>query len=83
MRTTVFRVLGGAVGLFAALIAIVGPLLFISNELQEADSARQYGGHLSVWGAVAGSLTVLVLAGFFGLIAFVLLRFSVRGSKPG
>ncbi len=81
MRTTVFRVLGGAVGLFAALIAIVGPLLFISNELQEADSARQYGGHLSVWGAVGGSLTVLIFAGFFALIAYVLLRFSLQGPK--
>jgi hypothetical protein len=82
MRTIVFRVLGGVVGLFAGTIAIVGPLLFISNELQEADSARQYGGHASFVGAVGGSLTVLVLAGFFAFIAFVLLRFSLRGSKP-
>ncbi len=82
MRTIVFRVLGGAVGLFTAVIAIVGPLLFISNELQEADSAQQYGGHPSFLGAVGGSLTVLVLAGFFALIAFVLLRFAFRGSRP-
>jgi hypothetical protein len=82
MRTIFFRVLGGAVGLFAAIVAIAGPLLFISNELQEAESARQYGGHASIWGAIGGSLTVLVLAGFFALIAFVLLRFSFRGPKP-
>jgi hypothetical protein len=81
MKTIVFRVLGGVVGLFSAVIAIVGPLLFICNELQEADSARQYGGHPSFLGAVGGSLTVLVLAGFFGFVAFVLLRFSLRGSK--
>jgi small-conductance mechanosensitive channel len=78
----VFRVLGGVIGLFAAAIAMVGPLLFISNELQEADSARQNGGHLSILGAVGSSLTVLVLAGFLAFIAFVLLRFSLRGSKP-
>ncbi len=81
MRTIVFRVLGGAIGLFAALVAIAGPLLFIANELQEADSARQYGGHASFGGAVVGSLTVLILAGFFAVIAYVLLRFSLRGPK--
>ena len=82
MRTIFFRVLGGAGGFFAAIAAIVVPLLFISNELQEAESARQYGDHTSFWGAIGGSLTVLVLAGLFALIAFVLLQFSFRGSKP-
>ena len=81
MRTVVFRVSGGALGVVAALVAIVGPLLFISNELQEADSARQYGGHASFWGALGGSLVVLILAGFFALIAFVLLWFSLRGPR--
>jgi hypothetical protein len=33
------------VGLIAGSIAIALPLLFISNELQEAESAKQYGGH--------------------------------------
>jgi len=81
MRTIVIRVFVGAFGLCAALVAIVGPLLFISNELQEADSARRYGGHASFWGAIGGSLVVLTAAGFFALIAFVLLRFSLRGPK--
>ena len=82
MRIIVFRVLDGLVGLFAAVVAIVEPLLFISNELQEAESARQYGGQTSFSGAVGGSLTVLVLVGFFAFISFVLLRFSFLGSKP-
>jgi hypothetical protein len=81
MRAIVFRVLGGAVGLFAALVAIVGPLSFASNELQEVESARQYGAHLSFPGAVGGSLAVLVVTGFFALIAFALLKFSFRGPK--
>jgi hypothetical protein len=81
MRAIVFRVLGGVLAFFAALLAVVGPLLFISNELQEADSARQYGGHMSFWGAVGGSLTVLALAGFSAFIAYVLLRFSIRGPR--
>jgi hypothetical protein len=82
MRTIFFRVLGGAVGRFATIVAIAGPLLFIANDLQEAESARQYGGHASFWGAIGGSFTVLVLAGFFAFIAVVLLRFSFCGSKP-
>jgi hypothetical protein len=81
MRAIVFRVLGGAVGLFAALVAIVVPLSFVSNELQEVESARQYGGHLSFPGAVGGSLAVLVVTGFFALIAFALLKFSLPGAK--
>jgi hypothetical protein len=81
MRTIIFRVLGGALGLFAAVVAILGPLLFISHELREADSARQYGGHVSILGAIGGSLTVIILAGFFVLVAFVLLRFSFLGPK--
>jgi hypothetical protein len=81
MRTIVFRVFGGVVGLFAAVVAILAPLLFISNELQEADSVRQNGGHFSLVGAVSGSLTVLVVAGVFAFIAFVLVRFSLRGPR--
>jgi hypothetical protein len=81
MRTVAFRVLGGGLGLSSALAAILGPLLFISNELQEAESAHQYGGHMSVLGAVGGSVMVLALAGFFAVIAYIFLRFALRGPK--
>ena len=81
MRTIIFRVLAGTIGLVASLAAVMIPLLFISNELQEAKSARQYGGHVSFWGAIGGSLTVLIVAVFFALIAYVLLKFSVGGPK--
>jgi hypothetical protein len=81
MRIFVFRVLGGGLGLSSALAAILGPFLFISNELQEAQSAHRYGGHMSVLGAVGGSLLVLALAGFFVVIAYIFLRFALRGPK--
>ena len=82
MRSLVFRVLGGFLGLSAALVAIFGPLLFISNELQEAESARQYDGHVSLPGALGGSLLVLAVAVFFAFVAYILLRFSFRAPKP-
>jgi F0F1-type ATP synthase membrane subunit a len=81
MRTIVFRILGGAVGLFAALVATLELLLFVSNELQEMESMREYGGHVSFWGAVGSSLVVLIALGLLACAAFVFLRFSFRGPK--
>ena len=54
MKSTLLRLLSGAVGLFAVLVAIVSPVLFIANERQEDRSAHQYNGHPSFWGAVFG-----------------------------
>lgn len=76
-----FRVLGGLLGLFAAIAAVTGPILFISNSLNEAASVHQNGGHFSLAGAIGGTLTVLVLAGLFALLGFTLLRFAFRGPK--
>jgi hypothetical protein len=81
MRQIVFRVLGGLLGFFAAIGAVTGPILFISNSLSEADSVRQNGGRFSLAGAIGGSLTVLVLAGLLAFLAFTLLRFAFRGPK--
>ena len=81
MRQIVFRGLGGILGLFAAIAAVILPILFISNSLNEADSVRQNGGHFSLPGAVGGSLAVLGFAGLFALLAFTLLRFAFRGPK--
>jgi len=81
MKTTLLRLLSGAVGLCAALVAIVGPVLFIADERQEAKSAYQYNGHPSFWGAVGGSVTVLFFVLFLAFIAYFLLRFSFKGSK--
>jgi hypothetical protein len=81
MRTIVLRVLAGLLGLFAVAIAIVEPPLFIFNELQEARSAHQYGGHASLLGAVVVSVILLLVAGLLVFTGFALLRFSIRGSK--
>ena len=81
MKSTLLRLLSGAVGLIAAFIAIVGPVLFIANERQEAESAHQYSGHASFWGAVGGSATVLLLILFLAFIAYFLLRFCLKGPK--
>jgi hypothetical protein len=81
MKITLLRLVSGVLGLFAGLVAIVGPVLFISDEMQEAKSASQYHGHASLWGALGGSATVLFLALFLAFIAFSLLRFSFRGVK--
>jgi hypothetical protein len=84
MRQIVFRGLGGILGFFTAIVALTGPILFIFNSLNEADSIRQnggHGGHFSLTGAVGGSLTVLVVAALFAFLAFTLLRFAFRGPK--
>jgi len=81
VKTTLLRLLSGAMGLLAALVAIVGSLDFIFNQIQEAQSAHQYNGHASFWGVVGGSATVLFFALFFAFVAYFLLRFSFRGTK--
>jgi len=57
------------------------PLLFLANELQEAESAKQYGGHASVWGAIGGIAVVLLVAGLFGAGAYILFRLCFYGRK--
>jgi hypothetical protein len=79
MKTVLLRVFSGAIGVCTGLIALLLPLLFLANELQEAESAKQYGGHGSLLGAIGGSVVVLSAAGLFGVVAYILLRFSLRG----
>ena len=81
VKTTLLRLLSGAMGLLAALAAIVGPLDFILNQIQERQSAHQYNGHASFWGAVGGSATMLFFLLFFAFVAYFLLRFSFKGAK--
>jgi len=69
-------------GLCSAFVALIIPLLFLANELQEAESAKQYGGHASLSGAIGGIAAVLLVAGLFGTGAYILLRFSFYGRKP-
>jgi hypothetical protein len=57
MKSTLLPLLSGTVGLFAVLVAIVGPLLFVANEKEGGKSAGQCNGHAPFWGAVGGSTT--------------------------
>jgi hypothetical protein len=77
VKTPFVRVLSFVVGLVAGAIAIPLPLLFISNELREAESAKQYGGH-PVLGSIAAVLTAVVFAGLAGFVAYRLLRFAPK-----
>ena len=62
-------------------MALVIPLLFLANTLQELESAKQYGGRASLSGAIGGVTLVLLVAGLFGAGAYILLRFSFYGRK--
>ncbi len=63
-------------------MALVIPLLFLANTLQEGESAKQYGGHASLLGAIGGVTLVLLVAALFAAGAYFLLRFSFCGRKP-
>jgi hypothetical protein len=73
------RAFAGILGLFAAFGTLVLPLLFLANTLQEVESAKQYGGHASLSGAIGGTALVLFVAGSFGAGAYFLLRFAFHG----
>jgi hypothetical protein len=72
------RSLSGAAGLIAVLVAIAGSWNFVLIQIEEVQSARQYGGQVSFWGAVGGTATVLFFVLFLGLAAYFLLRFSFK-----
>ena len=70
MIVIAFRLLSAVLGLVATLLALGGPFLFFSTDLQQVDSA-----------VVGGWLSVLFIAGLLGLTAFVSFRYSVRGPR--
>lgn len=78
MKPLLLRLLIGVLGLLAGLLALFIPLSFIANEVQEGQSARQYNGHLSLWGALGGSLLVIAITVAFGVAAYRLLRRATR-----
>ncbi len=76
------RVMSFLAGLAAIPLATVLPLLFISNELLEAKSARQWGGN-PMMGIVAVVIGIVFALGA-GFGSFLLIRFALRGStQPG
>jgi len=81
MQRLMVRLLSGVVGLFAGIVALYIPLSFIANEVQEAQSARQYNGHPSCWGLIGGSLVILLITGLFGVTAYRFVRRAVAPQK--
>ena len=81
IKALVVRFVCAAFGLLAAAIAFLAPLSFIANTLIERESAVQYNGHPSVWGAIGGSLLILTVTALFGIGAYRLLRRAFGHSK--
>jgi hypothetical protein len=79
---TILQICAGVIGTGIALFAVFEILLFLNSTAQEAESARQYGGHPSFLGGVGAALVILVLAGLAGLISFYFIRYAARGDKP-
>jgi len=75
------RLLGGVVGVLAALSALFLPVLFVANEFSEMESAKQYGGHPSLVGGIGGTLAMLAAAGFFGFVGYIFIRHAIRGER--
>jgi hypothetical protein len=72
MKIISFRLLSAALGLVAGLLALGGPILVLSDDLQDVDS-----------GVVGGWVSALFIAGMFAFTSFVSLRYSVNGPVHG
>jgi len=79
MKNVAMRILSGWFGLNLASIAILGPLLFIANEMQEMESAKQYHGQVSIRGAVGGCVLMFGVSALSGIAAYRLLRRAGQG----
>jgi multisubunit Na+/H+ antiporter MnhB subunit len=74
------RVLSLIAGLVIGAATIILPLLFLSNEFQEAESAAQWGGHPEL-GKVGAIAAALVFVGISGWVTYRLLRFTATGRQ--
>jgi hypothetical protein len=81
MKIRFDRALSLIVGLIVGAIALVWPLLFVSNEFQEAESAPQLASH-GLFGKTGAVVAALALACILGFVSFRLIRFGLRGPKP-
>jgi hypothetical protein len=67
-------------GLTAIPVVVVLLFLFIHNELQESQSAAQWGGH-AFPGLVVGLVFASGFAALSGFAACRLIRFALKGPK--
>ena len=77
MKNLIVRTWIGLAGLIAGTIAVFGPLLFIANELQEGESAKQYCDDISISAALGACVLVFGISTLFGIAAYRLLRRAV------
>jgi hypothetical protein len=80
MKLLLGRLLSLVAGLTAGAVAILLPLLFISNEFSEAESAEQYGGH-PLLGKIGAVLAGLAFAGILGYVGYRLIRYAVKSPE--
>ena len=81
MRNAIFRVLGGLIGLLVAAFGILTlPVLYVAVPMARQLAARS-GVHASVWMNVRASFMILLFLSAVAFIAFILLRFAIRGPK--
>lgn len=81
MKSGLVRLLSGACGLFAGLLAIYLPVNFVAMTIQERESAHQYNGHVSISGTLGGSIVVLIVTLFFGLGAYILIKRALSTNR--
>jgi TRAP-type C4-dicarboxylate transport system permease small subunit len=73
------RVLGGILGLFAGVLAIVAPLNFYSNLFTTPTDAPKLSlpdGQPDFWSGIGASLIVLLLTAVLAFVSFILIRFA-------
>lgn len=75
------RILGFLAALALIPCATLLPLFFLSNELQEAKSARQWGGN-PILGTIIAVAISLAFASASAFGAFLLFRFALKKRRP-
>ncbi len=83
MKSALVRLLSGSCGLFAGLLAIYLPVNFVAMTIQEGESAHQYNGHISISGALGGSIVLLIITLLFGLGAYILIKRALSTNRVG
>jgi hypothetical protein len=86
VKNAFLRTISGAFGLVAGVLGLYVPSLFFANEIDEAESVRQYVRSASSGGIVIAVLVALIFAVPCGFVAYRSLRFTftaVRTNQRG
>jgi len=72
--------ISGIIGVIAGFAAIAAPIDSYLNEAVERESAHQYNGQPGFWAGLGGWAVIVFFAAFLGFLAYLLIRFAVKGS---